>query len=463
MTPDQAVIVLGAAVLIVAAQIAVSARHGWVSPVAFYMTLWSTNLVAYWFMLTFADWAPSISHYWIFRPASDHEAVLVAGMALTFSGIGLLAAFTGQAAIDRFAPNAAQGSALAASRIEAFNRQLADKGAAYIFWPLVAMAGLAVTHILDGDWSAIWYHEEYLQARGVDGFGIDTTPGYLFHSLDMVIGVAAGLLLAVACQARKPVSALLAGFVLGYIALLGIGNHSRIAAAVVGFSAFAFLYLHTGKGVSKAGVGLLLLSAVLYVGALVGRSFPFHGFSAYALIFQAAQIMEFTLFEFAVITLNTVLPTGPTIAHSCDQAIGMTHGYQIGSLLPGMSALDGYEIERFHLRPRITVHAPMSAYGEICHFDPGYRIGFGVLIGLSLLVLQVFWITSPGSTRIMLIAPAYLGFMMQHIYQMRTPNRMMLISVFLALMILGIRIWQDQQKRNRAASGQAFFDRVRPS
>lgn len=293
-------------------------------------------------------------------------------------------------------------------------------------YALVALWALTIWHFLDLDKSVLWYNTDYLTIKEPDKVGLSSEVTAIYHHGFRLVGLLSGLIgVILVTGGRVGIGLMFLGLWLYAVGMLYIGNSRwlMIYSLSIGIAIRIF-----GRGFwSKAifwtmiGVSVLAFSQVIY-----GRTRGIYGISVVldqALAFHLSDIpfairgLLINSFEGALNVANSILIEPEFLFR-----------YQIRSISPAISAIDGFDRIRDLDKVKFAPHVPMGAFGEVIHFVLPLQIVYFIIL-FTAMRATVRWEFTLSMQRYLPVAIFYIYvFYLLPTYSARTTARFVCIA-----------------------------------
>lgn len=293
------------------------------------------------------------------------------------------------------------------------------------YFLLIFIYCISILHFTELDKSALWFNTSYQTIKTPESIGISTDISKIYHHLLRVVGLIAGILFAVSlCNRSYLISFLLFG-ILAYAFTLMYAGNSRWVLIYGASISISFLYFSKSLVHKQLALAFALLAIVSYFQVLFGRSSSTFGISTISQNLLSFNDLSFrsALNGFIVNTFES----GLNISNSLLLNPDFTPRYQIGSLSPLISSIDGFSEIRALDEKRITINVPMSAYGEVLHFSTFGKFVFFTALVLSLNRISVWNRKTSGVVKLCVSIFFIYVFYLLGTYSLRTTFRFIFI------------------------------------
>ncbi|MDH3716613.1 MAG: hypothetical protein OES79_00705 [Planctomycetota bacterium] len=311
---------------------------------------------------------------------------------------------------------------------------------------------VCIIHLVTIDVSSIWEYRGYLETRIPLQVGIRNGALQAFHRLLPEIGTILCLLTAFFYSRRQWSVLGLLFFPTAYAVAFTASLGSRFIVAQFASAGFVLFFLGR-RHVLAAGI--CCMAALVSYGAVLSlRQYSgdggVYGLRPFLATLWGGQFYPhggifFILFNFIQGSFN--------LAHAVLSApLDYPLEYKLKSFSPAPSFVDGFASLSWLAIRKANENAPYGAYAETYLFGGGWFVTYTGLVFLSLTYLTFFRHKCHSAAAVFILCFAYLTYFLMHTYPIRNSFRLLLLSVFAAMIVN----WYERSVNRQALQPSEF-------
>ncbi|WP_143040609.1 hypothetical protein [Rhodobacter sp. 24-YEA-8] len=292
-----------------------------------------------------------------------------------------------------------------------------------------ALCCATLLHFLDMDKSVLWYNTNYLTIKTAEDVGLSNEFTIVYHQAFRIVGLLSGMLGVILIFNGRIALGFLFFFLWFYaVLLLYIGNSRWL---IIYFSSVAIAVRIFGRGaLSRTGFYLLILCALIsFIQVIFGRGGDHFGFSVLSNQFFSFSLSDVP-FALRGILINT-FEGALNVANSILISPSFSQRYQIGSVSPLLSTIDGFDTFRDSDKAKFAPHVPMGAFGEVLHFSLPIQILYFLVLFLAMRATVRWEFSLPVAYYLPLAVFYIYVFYLLPTYSARTTSRFIFLAFFI--------------------------------